>query len=255
MGLRRNSDRALFTFPPHVKQIVLILSTMRSGSTLLKALMGEADDVSNLPEINFQKFRDVTSARREIEALDASPILVLKRPAWYHETGAYPRLPAVDGLRAVVLVKDAYETVCSLRKMTFRKLARFAGPVFDSHLLHRYWAPISARLLDARERMGSSADQVRYEDLVIKPVEETARLFAFIGSSRLEGTDTYRPPDDFQWKWGRDDGGENIKSLQVQPPRAHGYKDRRLVEAIRRSSRVGEIRRRLGYPDIEESGG
>ena len=33
--------------------IVVIASTMRSGSTLLKALLAEADDVLNLPETSF----------------------------------------------------------------------------------------------------------------------------------------------------------------------------------------------------------
>ena len=80
----------------------------------------------------------------------------------------------------------------------------------------------------------------------------TARLFTFIGSTRNEGTDTYRPPNDFQWKWGRDDGSENIKSLKVQPPRPHRYREKRLVETIRRSERVTRIREKLGYPALDD---
>jgi len=38
------------------KTIVLIVSSMRAGSTLLKALLAEAPDVSNLPEFNFNAY-------------------------------------------------------------------------------------------------------------------------------------------------------------------------------------------------------
>ena len=74
-------------------QIVCVASTMRSGSTLLKALLAEASDVSNLPEQNFQKFVSDAQAADKIAALDDNPIIVLKRPGWYNEIGSYPRLP------------------------------------------------------------------------------------------------------------------------------------------------------------------
>ena len=61
-------------------QIVCVASTMRSGSTLLKALLAEASDVSNLPEQNFQKFVSDAQAADKIAALDDNPIIVLKRP-------------------------------------------------------------------------------------------------------------------------------------------------------------------------------
>ena len=48
---------------------------MRSGSTLLKALLAEAEDVSNLPEQNFQKFVGDAQAAETIARLDEHPIM------------------------------------------------------------------------------------------------------------------------------------------------------------------------------------
>ena len=72
---------------------------MRSGSTLLKALLAEAEDVSNLPEQNFQKFVGDAQAAETIARLDEHPIIVLKRPGWYNEVGNYPRCPKWMGSR------------------------------------------------------------------------------------------------------------------------------------------------------------
>ena len=40
------------------KKFVLLLSTMRSGSTLLKALLANAPDISHLPEVDWQQQAD-----------------------------------------------------------------------------------------------------------------------------------------------------------------------------------------------------
>ena len=126
-------------------QIVCVASTMRSGSTLLKALLAEADDVSNLPEQNFQKFFAGKQAAEKISELDDHPIIVLKRPGWYTEVGRYPKLPNVENLKTILLVRDVYDTVESLRKMTFRKLAPLASRI-TNRWLSNYWLGITQSL-------------------------------------------------------------------------------------------------------------
>lgn len=230
--------------------IAVIASTMRSGSTLLKALLAEAEDISNLPETNFQKYHQHPGAGAALRELDDHPILVLKRPCWYQEVNSYPRLPNVDGVKTILLVRDAYETVVSLRKMTFRKMARLMAPLSNGFLTHRYWAAVMRQLTETQQRLGDATHLVRYEDLVADPIQTTGELFTFLGSQRSEGTDTYRPPEDYQWKWGQDDGGPKIKSLRVLPPKPHDYPDQALVKAIHRSTLAMEMRQRLGYPDL-----
>lgn len=225
------------------RTVVTIVSTMRSGSTLLKALLAEAEDISSLPEVNFQKYTG-QDALELIGSLDDSPIIVLKRPAWYHEANTYPRLPNVESLKMIALVRDAYETVKSLKKMTFRSAHRMVGNLVDRFLLS-YWCKVVSRIVDLAEQ--SSAPLVRYEELVANPEPVTRRLFQYLESNRIEGVDQYRVPSSYEWKWGKDDGGPRIRELRVLPPEPHGYQDEGLVRAIQRMDNVVELRRRLGY--------
>jgi hypothetical protein len=234
---------------PSDRRVVVLLSTMRAGSTLLKALLAEADDVSNLPEINFQRFQSHSRSWQQIARLHRNPIIVLKRPAWYHEVLSYPRLPAVESVRAIILVRDVYETIVSLRQMTFGKLATLMAPLVNSYLV-QYWARVTERLGNLDDELGDNASVVRYEDLVMDPIETTRALFAFIGSRRAAGVESYREPKTFQWQWGQDDGGPKIRSLRVQPPKAHDYEDRALLEVILRSQRVQRVRAHLAYPAL-----
>lgn len=219
---------------------------MRSGSTLLKALLAEAEDISSLPEVNFQRFQSGDAAIR-IAALAKQPIVVLKKPAWYHEVSRYPRLPAVEQVRTICLIRDAYPTVKSLRKMTFGRFAGWTPQVATRWLLQRYWRPVNERLLQLSEADPERTTLIRYEDLLAAPRDETARLFTFLGSAQNEGVDSYRPPRSYRWRWGSDDGSERIKSLQVQPPRMESQRDEALIRAIADLPDVMRLRDRLGY--------
>ena len=122
--------------------LVVIASTMRSGSTLLKALLAEAEDVLSLPETNFQNPRIVGRVIEQHVANDP-PIKLLKKPCWYQETKSYPRLPVEPGTKTVALVRDVYDTVVSLRKMTFRWFAPAFAPMVTSWLGRSYWTRVT----------------------------------------------------------------------------------------------------------------
>jgi hypothetical protein len=238
---------------------------MRSGSTLLKALLAEADDISHLPEVDFQRYQNWRTARSRIEALHPKPIVVLKRPAWYHEARSYPRLPAVSPLKIIVLVRDVHDTVVSLRLMTFGSMSRIVAPAANRYLVE-YWARVNSRLGDVVDHPGAGkggttgrtramrrcdeAMLVRYEDLVSRPLSVTQAILAFIGSARQTGVDSYRAPQGFQWQWGRDDGGPRIRDLRVVPSPEHACRDDALLVAIRASRRARTVRRRLNYPEL-----
>jgi len=227
------------------KTAVLILSTMRSGSTLLKALLATAPDVSDLPEINFQKYRKPEKLNR----LSAEPIMVLKRPAWFNETHSYPKLPPFPGLKKIVLVRDVYETVESLRKMVFRKAAGKLDGAGNRFLAGFYWRRVTENLLALTEAGDPDTLLVKYEELTADPIRQTARLFRFIGSEQAEGTDRYSPPS-YEWKWGRDDGGKVIQTLRVRAPKPTTYINEVLLRVIRNSAGLAALRAQLGYPDI-----
>lgn len=206
------------------RQLVVIASTMRSGSTLLKALLASAPDVSELPEVNFQRW----STPEFLKEVDQVPslaqlaperILVLKRPAWYHEGKQYPRLPTILGAKAILLVREPYDTVQSLRKMVFGFAEHLVRPAVDRWLLKNYWEPVTRKLLEMAAKPEERFFLVSYEALVAQPVSITRQLFEFIGSEQKSGLDTYHPPRGRRWRWGTDDNSEKIRSLQVKPPR------------------------------------
>ena len=228
-------------------QIVCVASTMRSGSTLLKALLAESEDVSNLPEQNFQKFVGDDQAAETIARLDEHPIIVLKRPGWYNETNSYPRIPSVEGLKTIVLIRDCYDTVESLRKMTFRRLSGLVSRFTNGWLAKHYWAGMTRSLLELHDDPTHETLLVRYEDLTARPLEETARMFDFIGSSQKMGVDSYSKPEDFRWRWGSDDNSDNIKSLTVQARTAKPQTHQALVELIESNEQINQLRKRAGY--------
>lgn len=230
------------------RKIVLIASTMRSGSTLLKALLSTAPDVSSLPEINFQRYTG-PSGQARIAALAEEPIVLLKRPGWFNEIHTYPRLPEGENVYTIVLARDAVPTILSVRRMCFGKRIDKWLPTFGNRwLANEYWRSILENSLTApppgRQKL------VRYEDLVNDPVRVTAELFQYIGSEQTGGTDTYNPPDNYRWRWGTDDGGPRIKTLKVQPPRPARSVNPALEAVCAKSPRIRALRERLGYdPD------
>src|SRR3989338_798700 len=95
--------------PP--KTIVLVMSSARSGSTLLKALLGEARDISHLPEVDYSKFgTDSFYVYRKAYFLSKKRIIILKYP------GVATKLsPALERIKIIVLVRDTYGVVQSLQ--------------------------------------------------------------------------------------------------------------------------------------------
>ncbi|GAB5560178.1 MAG: hypothetical protein SynsKO_18250 [Synoicihabitans sp.] len=232
------------------RTIAVLLSTMRSGSTLLKALLAQAPDISDLPETDFQPYADAAK-RDRLEALSDERILLLKRPGWFNEVGRYPRLPAHPNVKAIALVRDTYAFGLSARRMVFRHVPFLQrSGLGNRFLVERYWRGVNQRLLDLSRRDEMPTYLVRYEDVLADPIGQTAAMFKFLGSDQTDGVETYSRPEGYSWQWGKDDGGAVIKSLKVQPQRPIDYADRKLFAAIKGSEATLQLRRELGYPEL-----
>ncbi len=235
---------------PGGKTIGVLLSTMRSGSTLLKALLAQAPDISDLPETDFQSYADA-SQQADLEELSDERILLLKRPGWFNEIGRYPRIPDHPNVKAIALIRDAYAFGFSARRMVFRYVPFLQrSGLGNRFLVERYWCGVNQQLLTMSRRNEVPTLLVRYEDVLTDPIGQTAAMFKFLGSDQTEGVETYSRPDGYSWRWGKDDGGAVIKSLKVQPQRPIDYADRKLFAAIKNSEPTLKLRRELGYPDL-----
>ncbi len=159
---------------------------MRSGSTLLKALMAAAPDISSLPETNFQKFQSATAAS-EIASLCDERIVVLKRPAWFNETKRYPKLPNVPNAKRVIIARDVHTTTASLRKMVFRKVESWAPRSIDNWFANKYWAPVYANLLDRFPDDGTSNFGYATKISSRNPSSGQANSFGFWARTGLRG--------------------------------------------------------------------
>lgn len=234
------------------KSYVFILSTMRSGSTLLKALLAEAPDISHIPEFNFHKIREARHLRK-LHQLSDKPILVLKKPAWFNEVHYYPRVPGLKRSKIIVLVRDVHHVVKSVKKMSLPRFESLAPGWVDDWIASSYWARVYRRLYS---KFGPHQNHphviwVRYEDLISDPVQVTQQLFQFVGSAQEDGVSAYSTPQHFEWKWGKDDGGSTIQTLKVQPPGPESHQKRQLLQRMRRIRRVQEVRALLGYSNPE----
>ena len=234
--------------PEAVRSYAALLSTMRSGSTLVKALLGSAPDIAHLPETNFRAVLRSPARQAALERAHPKGILLLKRPAWFNEAWTYPRVPRERPVRCVVLLRDAFPTVRSVARMLGGKRGEQWSGLAGLRLLTRlYWAPVTRRLLAFAEAGEHAVAVVRYEDILERPEEETLRLFHFLGSAQAEGVRRYGEPENARWKWGRDDGSPRIRTREVQPPRPLGEADLRRKAALDRLPGITELRRRAGF--------
>lgn len=212
-----------------------IISCMRSGSTLLKALIATRPDCTDLPETSFRDFTSVQSYKK---------IIVLKKPAGYGNL-EYPTFEPVPNLKKIVLIRHPYDVVCSLRNMNIvRNQAEYA---FNSlEYLISYWYMVYSNVVEKGILESDDTLLVRYEDLVRNPIEQSARVFDFIGTACPEGTDTYSAPANYNWEWRMDDGGEVIKTLKVQCPQREEV-DEGLMDFIDNSEEIQALLSCYGY--------
>jgi hypothetical protein len=218
------------------KEFVFILSSQRSGSTLLKALLATAPDVSHLPEVPFHRYGKATTW--QLKTLSEKKIIVLKKPSW-PGAGDYPRLPAIGPKKIILLIRHPYETLLSTRKMYEKLNPDFWEEWGYERMLYDYWLPTYENLLARGLHLLPNTRIVQYESLVADPVKHSADLFQFIGSKRKEGTDTYHKRSE-DWTFTTDDGGEKIKSLKVQVTNSVRTESS-LLELLQQEPRVASV--------------
>jgi Sulfotransferase family len=240
-------DRGFYFLKPK-KTIVLMFSSMRAGSTLLKALLAEAPDVSHLSERDYRDhFYDGNkySFYRRIYNQAEQRIILLKKPHWFGDADEVRKVPDLDSVKIVVLVRDVLDVVRSIERMP----EPFKNHESDRSFFVNYWYDAYRTILDSVSIVPQDFRVVRYEDLLQKPIEITQQLFQFLGSAQRAGVRSYRKPKDFDWTWGQDDGGEKLATAMEVSPTEDKDVDQELWGYVRSSQRVRDIRRIFGYED------
>ena len=219
------------------KRVVYILSSMRSGSTLLKALLATRPDISDLPEVPPRSMNIVLNNVKQ-------DIVVIKSPASYFETD-YPNI-SIAGEKKIIIVRNPYDTVISLHKMNLINNWERIMESNESSLL-RYWQSTYANLLNLSKK--SNVLVVKYENITRSPLTETQRIFEFVNTAYKKGTNTYFQSKNYKWKWGMDDGGELIKTLRVQN-RESKFLNTTLIKLIHENMIIQCILKKFGYSAI-----
>lgn len=231
------------------KTIVIVLSSMRSGSTLLKALLAECEDVSHLPEVDYRKYfrsNNKYSFYKAVYKLSQKRIICLKAPHWFKDSFRTRRFPKLPEVKIIVLTRDVTGVVQSLKER--HKNTEFKN--YSSQNLLDYWCNTYENILESVQNINLDICYIRYEDLISAPMENTARLFCFIGSSRISGVDSYNAPKDFTFQYHLGDGSEKIKSLKVQKQNKEINPDiKHLADS---SQRVQRLRNIFGYLKSDE---
>lgn len=221
-----------------MSKYVFIIGSMRSGSTLLKALLSTREEISDLPEIPFNSALLLNNIK---------PIVVVKSPAYYFDCN-YPVLPSISSMK-LLIIRKPYDTIMSLQNMNTTVTPESVEVLNNETLLLDYWIMIYKNILKKIGLNATDTMVVRYEDLVRDSVFTTHNIFKFIKCSNTRGTNRYSAPTDYKWAWGKDDGGAIIKTLTVQNVKRM-ERNLRLESLITANIEVRDILRQYGYKDI-----
>lgn len=214
------------------KKYIYLISSMRSGSTLLKALIASRPDATDLPETSFNAAYKVATDK---------PLIVVKKPAWY-DNYDYPR-PFSPMSKKIILIRNPYDTIMSLYRMN----EEVGQKILNTDLfLISYWKMVYSNILTQGLLRQEDILVVRYEELISEPVKVSETVFKFIGTKYPQGTNEYYPPSGYTWKWGKDDGGECIKTLKVIDKIPHRTNDR-LIKLIKNDSEIKNLLSYFGY--------
>ncbi|HTR17868.1 MAG TPA: sulfotransferase [Acetobacteraceae bacterium] len=188
--------------------IVAIGGAARSGTTLLRSMLGRHPMIAGAPELTVFLSRisapaDIAgrldwepatveawqrTSRSQVEFIERVRDAVLAeagKPIWAEKTPANVRRfgfirRAFPRAKLVHIIRDGRDTVCSLRRKDFAKLR---GAAWDSTQAALRCGELWAHDVRAgkRHRGDPAYYELRYEDLVRAPEETLRPLLAFIG--------------------------------------------------------------------------
>jgi|GEM_PF-449740 len=239
--IQEAAGRLLYHTLP-VKRAAVLYSAMRSGSTLLKALLGTNFEVSHLPEVQLQEWpREKYAFYFRLWCAARQPVVVLKKPCFYSEVPYYPFIPPISFM-PIVLIRNPVDTVLSLvKRSSANKRVKLGLDTYGKSPLD-YWCEVYRNIFEHFKARPASPHIVFYEELVAEPQRVTEKLFRFLGMKNTTGVKNYEPYG--KWLWGQDDAGELIRTLTVNGrPRQIDAESHSWEEETRKSEEAAAVMR------------
>lgn len=185
---------------------------MRAGSTLLKALLAESEEISHLPEVRFLENQlmaklPLFSYAFYCFAYFSAPtrIVLLKKPMWLYDPGhSYPSAPKNLPLTVILLGRDPRDIAASLRTLPSLRVPANEQQI-NRHIYRAYCA-----LVDIADCAPWKCITISYEELLQDPIKASEGLFRFLGTQD-KGKREYHTSEK-RWNWGSDDASSTIYS-------------------------------------------
>lgn len=212
------------------KRFIFLVSSIRSGSTLVKALLAEGGNVSHTPEINYplEYGKPESEVRESLGKLSTKEIIVCK---WTHEDGW--KIP-LENEKVIFLFRNVHSTLRSIYNVyEYRVDATSTTPRLNANpedkkppmglsamdlanWCTKKWANTYKELIKGIDCKKNSVAFLSFDYLLAYPLIATTKLFSFIESENKEGVCSYSMPENgYVWEWGVDDGGSKIKQMSV----------------------------------------
>lgn len=223
--------RAIGTGPGDrlVERPAFVLSSVRSGSTLLRVLLDSHSEIHSPPELHLRRLRVRVRTPQATRALAAIGLdrVHLRYLLWdrllHRELAASGKRILVNKTPSDVFIVDRIRECWPDARFIF--LLRHPGAImrsrekigtFDAEAnaarVLRYCEAVEA----ARTRLPGLT--VRYEDVATDPAAETKRLCEFLGVAWEPGMVDYGEGDHGRYRRGIGDWNDKLKSGQVQAP-------------------------------------
>jgi hypothetical protein len=213
-----------------LEQPAFVLSSVRSGSTLVRVLLDSHSAIHAPPELHLRDLKVGVRTRYALRALDEIGLdrTSLRFLLWdrmlQRELARSGKRILVNKTPNDVFIADKIRQCWPDARFIFllrhpQAIANSRGRARPQDAPERNIAKV-LRYLDALEAARSRYDglTVRYEDLAADPAAETRRICAFLGVDWEEDMLDYGRFDHGSFRPGLGDWKENIKSGKVQPP-------------------------------------
>jgi hypothetical protein len=247
--------------PRLVASPVFVLSSVRSGSTLLRVLLNSHPEIRaphemHLRTLHVQLTRPYSARAMEGLQLDRRELEHLLWDRVLHmELERSGKRVIVDKTPANALIRDRLADCWP--EARFLVLLRHPGAVVSSLVnrrkkpdldaIHREVLGYGEALEAARTELGPAGHVLRYEDLTAEPAETTRRICAFLGVEWAPGMLDYGEHDHGTFRPHMGDWSSNIKSGRIQPAREGDH-----YEGL--PDRLAEIAERWGYRRAAQPG-